>query len=349
MIRRPRLRPAAGAALAGLAASLVLAACAASPDSSETPTGGSSAATDASAEPSASGFEYTDARGTTVTLDTVPTTVVAQSSVAAALWDAGYHVAGVYGELTPDADGKLSYQAGDIDLSQVKVIGQTYGEFDVEDYGLMDPDLLVDYTFDDSSLWYVPAEQADQIYALAPSVAVPGNYTDTDSAIQTFVDLAAKLGADPDSAELASAKAAYDSALKDVGDVAAKSGLKVVVVSAGTDSLYVADPAHLPELSTLRNAGLDLIDPIGGATDVFMQYSWEQASDYSDADIILFDARTYDSIKADLANIPTWANLPAVKAGQVYPWYAAAPYSYRAYAGIYQEIADELAAAKDLG
>ena len=32
----------------------------------------------------------------------------------------------------------------------------------------------------------------------------------------------------------------------------------------------------------------------------------------------------------------------------MYPWYAAAPYSYQAYAGIYQEIADELAAAKDL-
>ena len=39
----------------------------------------------------------------------------------------------------------------------------------------------------------------------------------------------------------------------------------------------------------------------------------------------------------------------AVKAGQVYPWYAAAPYSYQSYARIYQEIADELTAAKKLG
>ena len=348
MIRRPRPRHVAGT-IAGLAAALALAACSAGSSESPTTPAGTATTSATSSSAAATGFEYTDARGTTVTLDTVPTTVVAQSSVAAALWDAGYHVAGVYGELTPGADGTLSYQAGDIDLSQVTVIGQTYGEFDVEDYGLMNPDLLVDYTFDGSSLWYVPAEQADQIYALAPSVAVPGNYTDTDSAIQTFVDLAAKLGADPDSAELASAKADYDGALKDVADVAASSGLKVVVVSAGTDSLYVADPAHLPELSTLRAAGPDLIDPVGGGSDVFSQYSWEQASDYSDADVILFDARTYDSMKADLANIPTWANLPAVKAGQVYPWYAAAPYSYQSYARIYQEIADELTAAKKLG
>ena len=338
MNRRPRLT---AGALVGLAATLLLAACsggpAAAPSTTPAPTGSPAGA-----------FEYHDARGKTVTLDAVPTTVVAQSSVAAALWDAGYHVAGVYGELTPGADGKLSYQAGNIDLNQVKVLGRTYGEFDVEDYGLMNPDLLVDYTFDGSSLWYVPAEQADQIFALAPSIAVPGNYPDTTTAIRTFVDLAAKLGADPNSTALADAKTAYDSALKQVSDAAATSGLEVVVVSADANSLYVANPAQLPELSTLRAAGLHLIDPKTGGTDVFDQYSWEQASDYADADVILFDARTYDTVKADLAKIPTWANLPAVKAGQVYPWYAAAPYSYQAYATIYQQIADELSAAKPL-
>lgn len=334
MNRRPT-RLAGAAAL--VVASLALAACASSPASSP------------SASSTVSGpFEYRDARGTTVSLDTTPTTVVAQSSVAAALWDAGYHVAGAYGELTPLADGSLSYQAGSLDLSDVTVLGSTYGEFDTEKYALLNPQLLVDYTFDDKSLWYVPTAQSDQILGLAPSVAVPGNYANTDDAIQTFVDLAGKLGADTGSAQLASEKQAYEAALADVATAAKSSGLRVAVMSPSTDSLYVANPAKLPELSTLTADGLDIMSPKGGTSDVFAQFSWEQASDYADADIILVDARTYDASKADLMKISTWANLPAVKAGQVYNWYAAAPYSYKAYAAIYQEIADELTAARKL-
>lgn len=327
--------------LAGVAAALALAACAGSgtaPSTAPAPAGSTTA----------SGFQYHDARGKDVDLPAVPRTVVAQSSVAAALWDDGYQVAGVYGELTP-VDGKLSYQAGSLDLSRLKVLGRTYGEFDVESYGLMNPDLLVDYTFDGSTLWYVPAEQADQVFALAPSIGVPGTYPDTTTAIQTFVDLAGKLGTDPHSAQITAAKADYDAALAAAAKAATSSGLKVVVVSASTDSLYVANPAQVPELATLRSAGLRILDPKGGGKDVFDQFSWEQASDYASADVILVDARTYDGVKADLAKIPTWADLPAVKAGQVYPWYAAAPYSYQTYARIYQQIADELTAAHRLG
>jgi iron complex transport system substrate-binding protein len=335
-VNRRSTRIAGAAAL--VVASLALAACSSSTPSS-TPT----------ASAAASGpFEYTDARGTTVSLPSTPKTVVAQSSVAAALWDAGYQVAGVYVELTPGADGKLSYQAGSIDLDKVTVIGKTYGEFDTEKYALMNPDLLVDYTFDAKALWYVPEAQSEQILGLAPSVAVPGDYDNTDDAIQTFVDLAGKLGADTKSAALAADKTAYETALANVKTAAAAAGLKVAVMSPSADSLYVANPAYLPELSTLTDAGLDIMTPYKAAKDVFTQNSWEEASEYSDADIILVDARTYDSSKADLAKIPTWANLPAVKAGQVYSWYAAAPYSYKAYAKIYQEIADELTAAKKL-
>lgn len=292
-------------------------------------------------------FEYTDARGETVRLDGVPQTVVAQSSVAAALWDAGYQVDGVYGELA-ETDGELGYQAGNIDLDQVAALGATFGEFDVEEYGLMGPELLVDYTFDGEGLWYVPAEQAEQILGLAPSIAMEGTWTSTDGAISAFVDLAGALGADTGSAELAADKAAYEAALEDVAAVSAESGLKVAVVAVDTETLYIGDPDSLPELSTLRHAGLDILDEEGPDGEVFHQLSWEQAGDYADADVILLDARTPESTRADLAEIDTWAGLPAVQAGQVYDWYAAAPYSYRGYAEIYQEIADELRAAEDL-
>jgi iron complex transport system substrate-binding protein len=326
----------AGAAVV-LVASLALAACATGPSAQTGPSA------------TASGpFDYTDARGQTVKLKSTPTTVVAQSSVAAALWDAGYHVAGAYGELAPDSKGRLSYQAGSLDLKKLTVLGSTYGEFNTEKYALLDPKLLIDYTFDAKSLWYVPAAQSSQILDVAPSIGVAGEYPSTDVAISTMVTLAGKLGADTASAALAKQKSAYEAALKDVGSAAASSKLKVVIMSPGTDTLYVANPAYLPEGETLRKAGLDVMTPVNAAKDVFTQYSWEQAAEYSDADVILVDARTYDSAEADLKKISTWANLPAVKAGQVYPWYAAAPYSYREYATIYQEIADEVRAAKKL-
>lgn len=329
----------AGAALAA-GATLVLASC-----------GGSDAASSsASASTSTGPFTFDDARGETVEIDSTPTTVVAQSSVAAALWDAGYQVKGAYGELTPGADGELSYQAGNLDLDSVDVIGQTYGEFDTEEYALMNPDLLIDFSYDDSTLWYVPQAQAEEVEGLAPTLAVPGTYSDTDTAIETFVDLAGALGADTDSAELTQAKSDYEAALAAVGSVAESSGLTVAIMSPSKDSLYVAKPEALAEGTTLENQGLDLVEPTGSSeeTDVFAQQSWEEATDYKDVDVILVDARTYDAYKADLEKIKTWTSLPAVEAGQVYPWYAAAPYSYASYASVFAELADDLGAAKAL-
>ncbi|GIM88382.1 ABC transporter substrate-binding protein [Paractinoplanes toevensis] len=331
-----RLTRLAGAALA-VTVSLALTAC-----------GGDDSAEPAASATASGPFEYKDALGKDIKLDQTPTTVVAQSSVAAALWDAGFQVKGAYGELKPDAAGKLSYQAGSLDLSKVTVVGSTYGEFDTEKYALMNPQLLVDYTFDNKALWYVPAAQSEKILSLAPGLAVPGNYKTTDEAISTMVDLAGKLGADTKGAALTTAKTDYESALTAVGEAAKTSGLKVAIMSPGTDSLYVADPAQLPEGNTLKNAGLDVISPPNPKNEVFAQFSWEKAVDFKDADVILVDARTYDASKADLAKVPTWANLPAVKAGQVYPWYAAAPYSYQSYAKIYNELAGELKSAKKL-
>ncbi|MFG1921952.1 ABC transporter substrate-binding protein [Cryptosporangium sp. NPDC048952] len=330
----------AGIAVA-VAASLVLGACGGNTDDDT-----SSSSASASAGP----FEFPDARGKNVSLEKTPQTVVAQSTVAASLWDAGYQVKGAYGELTPGADGKLSYQAGSLDLTKVEVLGKTYGEFDTEKYALMNPQLIVDQTFDKKALWYVPQAQASRVEKLAPSLALPGQFTDTDEAIKTYVDLAGKLGADTESDALKTAKTNYESALKSVSDVAKSSGLKVAIMSPGKDSLYVVVPDKLSEGTTLKAQGLDLINPtkMPGAADVFAQQSWEEATAYQDVDVILVDARTYDGSKADLAKIATWANLPAVKAGQVYPWYAAAPYSYTAYAKIYQELATDLGKAKKL-
>ena len=56
----------------------------------------------------------------------MPTVVVAQSSAAAALWDFGFKVKGAYGELKT-TDGKLDFQAGNLQLSEITVIGSITG------------------------------------------------------------------------------------------------------------------------------------------------------------------------------------------------------------------------------
>lgn len=344
MTRRIRRAPAA-IALA-VAATLVLAACSGDTD----PVADDDTASSEGATTPAGPFEYTDGRGETVTLDEVPQTVVAQSSVAAALWDAGYQVDGVYGELA-EVDGELNYQAGDIDLDEVENLGATYGEFKIEQYGLLDPDLLIDYTFDGETLWYVPAEQSEQVFELAPSIGIDGNnFPTTDDAIEVFVDLAGRLGADVESDELAEDKEAYEAALEDISATAGDSELQAVFVSADADlaNFYIGDQKFFPELNTPAEAGLDIIAPKTGKAEHFHVISPEQLPDYAEADVIFFDARTLDLVKGELENVDTWASLPAVEAGQVYPWYAAAPYSYAAYGDIYQEMADQLAGAEVL-
>ncbi|MBS4753029.1 ABC transporter substrate-binding protein [Nocardioides sp. zg-ZUI104] len=297
-----------------------------------------------SAKP-AGGFEHTDVRGEKVALDEVPTTVVAQSSVAAALWDAGYRVDGVYGELADDPAS--TYQRGNLDLDEVTQLGGTWGSFDVDAYAQMEPDLLVDYSFDGETLWYVPTKQAEQIGKLAPMVGVDGQPKDIDEAIGIFTDLATKLGVDTKcSEELNEAKDDYAEALAEVKENA--GGLKVLIASASDTSFYVVNPDLLPETGTMKEAGVDLIAPKEGKPDIFHELSFEKVSDYAEADVVLLDARNTDAVKKKLETVDTWANLPAVKAGQVYSWYAAAPYSYAEYAEIWSDLADALKKSKPL-
>jgi iron complex transport system substrate-binding protein len=338
---------AAATALAGMAGMAVLAGCSGDTDAGAGEANDDTVAECQAAEPTGT-FDYTDARGTTVSLDTIPSTVVAQSSVAAALWDAGYQVDGAYGELN-EVDGELDYQAGNLDLDQVEVVGRTFGEFDVDQYAAMQPDLLVDYTFDGTALWYVPAQQSKQILERADSVGINGNPKDIDEAIELFVDLAAKLGVDTECSEdLTADRDAYETAYDDLAATAADGDLDVLVASATADSFYVVDPTTLPELGSMTEAGVSLMSPKKTTGAIFEELGWEDVADYADADVILFDKRVTDEVRSKMESIDTWANHPAVRAGQVYDWYAAAPYSYAEYAERYADLAEELAGAEPL-
>lgn len=64
--------------------------------------------------------------------------------------------------------------------------------------------------------------------------------------------------------------------------------------------------------------------------------------------MIIYDARELPKIPEAVRSIGTWTALPAVKAGQVYPWYPAAPYSYRTYAPLYRSVVRWLKSSRPL-
>ncbi|MEV4630702.1 ABC transporter substrate-binding protein [Micromonospora sp. NPDC049523] len=329
--------------LRGAGATGVLLGLAACGDSGDKPGAGSPSG---AAQP----FRYTDGRGITVDLASRPQRVVAQSSAAAALWDAGFQVTGVYGELGT-TDGKLNYQAGNIDLSKVEVVGKTWGEFNLERYAALRPELLVDLSFDDKTLWYVPEASADKVFGLAPSIGMKMPGLDLPAIIDNFMALAAQLGADPDAAPVKAARSEFDAAVAEIKTaVAAKPGLRVLAVSRDATKLYIADPKMHPDLKHLASLGVQFVPtakPLGPG-QYFEEVSWEQAGSYP-ADAIIYDGREVPAMADTVSKIATWTNLPAVKAGQVYPWQTAAPYSFAANAPIYRDVVGWLNKAKPLG
>lgn len=128
---------AAGGAL-GLGA--VLAACG---DGDKTKDSGASS----SASAKSGSWEFKDDRGQTVKTKTVPKNIVAFTGMAAALKDFGVEVTGVFGptyvEDPKTKERKPDVQAGDLDIAKVKVIGNVWGEFNIEEYLKLQPEVLI--------------------------------------------------------------------------------------------------------------------------------------------------------------------------------------------------------------
>ena len=227
-----------------------------------------------------------------------------------------------YGELKT-TDGRLDYQAGNLDLSQLTVIGSSYGEFSVEKLATVAPQLLVDLSFDDKTLWYVDAKVEAQVTALCPTLGVHMLGLDLVGVITEFTQLAVSLGADP---TLSSSSAAgFDRASDTLAKAIKAAGAATVApLSFDQDNVYVGLAAQTPDLAHLAKLGARFVEAKSKPEDYFATVSYENLPDYS-GDIILVDARNTYTGYRDSA---VWKSLPAVKAGRVFEWKPAAPYSY---------------------
>jgi iron complex transport system substrate-binding protein len=298
------------------------------------------------ADPAASGgaggpFAFTDDRGTNVSLAAAPKKIVAYVGTAAALHDFGVTTfAGTFGPVKA-ADGGKDPLAGDLDPGKSESLGNAWGEFNIEKYAALRPELLITNMYEANQLWYVPDDSKDKILGLAPSVGLTVSRTSLAKVIERYAALAKALGGDP-----TAGKARFDTAAEAVkAAVKANGGLKVLAASASPDLLYVSDPKVYGELSYYQELGVEVIAPTAVSGGYFENLSWENADKYK-ADVILLDNRAQALQPSALQAKPTWANLPAVKAGQIVPWQSEPRFSYAGCAGALETLARALTGAK---
>ncbi|GGX38810.1 ABC transporter substrate-binding protein [Streptomyces noursei] len=292
-------------------------------------------------------WSFTDDRGQKVSLPGTPHRIVAFTGSAAALHDFGIddRIVGVFGP-TKLPNGRPDPQAGDLDVDKVTILGNAYDQFNVEKYAGLGPDLLVTNMYEPGALWFVPDSSKDKITKLAGSVALTASRVPLDRIIGRYAEFAASLGADLKAKKVTDAKARFEQAAARLRKAAAAHPVKVLACSGSADFFYASNPGISADLMYFRSLGVDLIVPDhldkGG---YFESLSWENADKYK-ADVLLLDNRTATLQPKDLAAKPSWAGLPAVKAGQITPWASEPRFSYAGAAPLLESLAQAIEHAK---
>lgn len=275
----------------------------------------------ATAAPTATGATYTDDLGHQVTLPDRPLRVAGLTDVVAALWNYGIAPVAAFGFTGVTQDKRLAGR----DVSGVVELGREYGRIDLEALARARPDVIVTNaypvdaagTVDPNAPLYGFADLAQQEAAarIAPIVAVT-----MDGSAVAVVDrterLAAALGADP--ARIAEGRATYAAARERLRTAAADHPVTIAALAAyPADGLYVAKYSDDPALTSYADLGVRILD-LGGPRYYWSVLSWETV-DQLRADVVL-ESQIDPMTPEDLAARPTFAQLPAARAGQVRPW-----------------------------
>jgi iron complex transport system substrate-binding protein len=313
--------------------------------SEESTDGGSDSKASAKSGP----WSFKDDRGKNVQLDKVPANIVAFTGVAAALFDYGVSVKGVFGP-TKTQDGKPDVQAGDMDISKVTVLGNSWDQFNVEKYAALAPDVLISTMFDSvGTLWYVPEASKDKIAKLAPSVGISVYDRQLTAPLQRMWELAESLGGDMKAAKVTDAKKRFEEASERLRKAAkAHPDIKVMAGSASQELFYVSGTNLSVDLEYFKALGVNFVEPPekakakGGGW--FESLSWENVDKYA-ADIIMMDDRSSAIQPANITEA-TWKKLPAVKAGQVISRSAEPILSYDKCVPLVENLAKAIETAK---
>jgi iron complex transport system substrate-binding protein len=293
-------------------------------------------------------WSFKDDRGRTVRTDAKPETIVAFVSTAAALYDYGIECKGIFGPSEP-VNGKPNPQAGDMDVSGLTSLGTAWGQFNIEKYAALRPDLLISNMFPAPDLWYVPQESKKKIEALAPTVGISIARTSLLNPLQRTARLAESLGADLSARKVTDAKARFEKAAGTLRSAAkANGGLKVMAITGDKDNFYVAVPDSYSDLNYFKDLGVEFVEGEKSDEWGFWEFlSWENADKYH-ADLIMVDNRSTSMSLEQLGEKSTWRQLPAVKAGQTTPWSMEERFSYAGFAPVVERLAAAVAKADRL-
>ncbi len=282
--------------------------------------GAGAPASSAAASPASSSWSYTDDTGATITLDHKPERVAGYADQILSLLSYGVQPVAVFGRVDVKSDPRF---AG-YDLSQVKIVGNAYGEIDLEALAEAQPDLIVTAvypsdrkgTIDAKSPYYglKDLKQQKKVVAIAPVAALKVGGKGLD-VIQSNAKLAVALGADQ--AKVDADKAAFDAAATKLTAAAKDSGLEVTVMYADADGIYLVKPEDEPQTQLYKSLGVKLTELKPDGPYYWDIYSWENAGKVMSGDIILLSAEGYQV--DDLKKQATFAKHPALQAGQVFP------------------------------
>lgn len=292
----------------------------------------------AQAEP----WSYTDGTGQTVTLDEIPTRIIASQDAAAGLIPLGIRPIAIYADSAVSDAGPLQ----DLDLTGIEIIGQAWGEVDLEKAAALNPQLVLAEYWPLDASWSGGNSVSETLGALAPITGVTQGAS-VETLIHDYEALATSLGADLSRSEIAADKAAFEASKAAFqAATAAKPNLTALAVWAGADALYVAATAGAAELMDFRAWGLNLIDPeVADDRGYWETLSWEQADKYQ-PDLILVDNRQASTLATAEAQ-PTWTLMKAADAGAVSEWPAFWLRNYRAYASELDKVTAAISAADE--
>lgn len=310
----------------------------------------SSTAAEASAGSSAAPVEwtYTDDTGTTVTLPQRPERVAAYADYAIGMFAYGLQPSAVFGRVDVATDPRFT----DFDLSNTTIVGNSYGEIDLEALAASEPDLIVtgiyptdrDGTLDSTQPYYAFAdlEQQEQLAKIAPIVAIKvgGNGLDV---ITSLTALSEALGASPDT--IAAARTDFDTASAELTAAAGDGTIEVTQMYADADGIYVVKPADEPETQLYRSLGVTFTDLHPDGDYYWDIFSWENVGQMMTGDVLLPNVEGFQA--EALAAQPTFASSPALVAGQVHTWNGAA-LDYASQAGQMTRLAEILRSSQNV-
>ncbi|MBN1094273.1 ABC transporter substrate-binding protein [Blastococcus sp. TML/M2B] len=298
---------------------------------------------------SGAGWSFTDDLGNTVELDEAPERVAGLNDVVSSLWNYGIAPVATFGQ-TSTADD-VAFEGRD--LSDVEILGESYGDIDLEQLAAAAPDVIVttvyptdsEGTLDESQPLYgfESVEQQEQVAEIAPIIAIAWRGSAAD-VIERTAELAEALGADMGSDEVTAARADFEAASAALTEAAA-GGLTVLPVAAYADEgFYMAKAPDEPSLRMYGELGVQFVDP-GGEDYYWQTAGWETVTQYP-SDLILYSLR--GALPPEqMAEQPTYNLLPAAQAGQVHPWKYIGM-DYAAQAAYMDELAGWLAGAQDV-